>query len=217
MAIARNGINGAFSGKVGAVVGYTWKGIPVIRGLPKKSKKAPSDAQLSNRKKMAACQQFLKPIKEVLRKGFAYDAELRNITPYMAALSYNKLQAIIGEGLAVSLDHSKVKISRGPLVPPNEIAYKIETDGIRFTWDPSICATTKNGFDRILLLAYNVAGCNAEIVFGGATRGEGTFFCNWTKDRGHYALYAAFLSWDATQISDSVYLGTTQLLHSGNY
>jgi hypothetical protein len=31
-----NGINGAIEGKVGTVVGATWKGIPYIRARPKR-------------------------------------------------------------------------------------------------------------------------------------------------------------------------------------
>ena len=39
MAIAKNGINGPFSGKIGPIVGYMWKGRPVMRAMPKKTKK----------------------------------------------------------------------------------------------------------------------------------------------------------------------------------
>jgi len=41
MATFKNGPNGGFSGKVGSVVGSSWKGIDYIRGLPAKRKNKP--------------------------------------------------------------------------------------------------------------------------------------------------------------------------------
>ena len=49
---------GPIRGKVGPIVGYTWKGQCVIRSLPKKISKAPSQKQLDNRKKMAVFREW---------------------------------------------------------------------------------------------------------------------------------------------------------------
>lgn len=51
MAKYNYGINGPFSGKLGSVVGCTWKGIPYMRSLPKKRTAKISEAEQANRKK----------------------------------------------------------------------------------------------------------------------------------------------------------------------
>ena len=92
--------------KVGPIVGYTWKSQCVIRSLPKKISKAPSQKQLDNRKKMAACQEWLMHITPFVRIGFKnYSAKQHG---FKNALSYLKLNAM-NEDLEV--DSAKALIS----------------------------------------------------------------------------------------------------------
>jgi len=49
MATLKNGPNEGFSGKVGSVVGSSWKGIDYIRGLPAKRKNKPGTLEKNNR------------------------------------------------------------------------------------------------------------------------------------------------------------------------
>jgi hypothetical protein len=101
---------GPIRGKVGPIVGYTWKGQCVIRSLPKKISKAPSQKQLDNRKKMAACQEWLMYITPFIRIGFKnYSAKQHG---FGNALSYLKLNAM-NEDLEV--DPAKALISWGDL------------------------------------------------------------------------------------------------------
>ena len=110
MARLLNGIMGSIRGKVGPIVGYTWKGQCVIRSLPKKISKAPSQKQLDNRKKMAACQEWLMHITPFVRIGFKnYSAKQHG---FGNALSYLKLNAM-NEDLEV--DPAKALISWGDL------------------------------------------------------------------------------------------------------
>ena len=45
MAIAKDGILGGFSGKVGNIVGLTLNGVPIMRAAPKASQKPPTEKQ----------------------------------------------------------------------------------------------------------------------------------------------------------------------------
>ena len=56
MARMTNGINGPFTGKIGAVIGYTVNGIWYMKGLYKKRTKAPTPGELLNQKKFSAAQ-----------------------------------------------------------------------------------------------------------------------------------------------------------------
>lgn len=49
MAIAKDGILGGFSGKVGNIVGLTLNGVPIMRVAPKASQKPPTEKQRMQR------------------------------------------------------------------------------------------------------------------------------------------------------------------------
>jgi hypothetical protein len=51
MGIIRQGILGGFRKKTGSVVGAYWRKLDVIRGLPRKSSKPPTIAQLNQQLK----------------------------------------------------------------------------------------------------------------------------------------------------------------------
>ena len=58
MGTYNKGILGAFSGKVGPVVGASWRGKEVMRSLPKKSNRVATATQLLQRQKFAMVQAF---------------------------------------------------------------------------------------------------------------------------------------------------------------
>ena len=66
MAILYGGINGPFSGKVGAVVGYKWKNKSVMRGLPSTRKGGPSPLQIQQHAKFRLMNAFLNPLTKFL-------------------------------------------------------------------------------------------------------------------------------------------------------
>lgn len=58
MATIKQGILGAFSGKVAGVVGSSWKGIPVMKSLPPSVANPRTAAQIEQRSRMSACTSF---------------------------------------------------------------------------------------------------------------------------------------------------------------
>src|SRR4030081_1272894 len=70
MAKMNNGIMGAFNGKVGTVVGATWRGIPYMRAIPRSRTGPISKKEKANREKFAVAQFWLKPLLEFVRVGF---------------------------------------------------------------------------------------------------------------------------------------------------
>ena len=59
MARITKGILGGFSGKVGLVVGASWRGQDIIRSTPKPSSKPPSEKQLLQQLKFRLVIDFL--------------------------------------------------------------------------------------------------------------------------------------------------------------
>lgn len=58
MATIKQGILGAFSGKVAGVVGSSWKGIPVMKSLPPSVANPRTARQIEQRSRMRACTAF---------------------------------------------------------------------------------------------------------------------------------------------------------------
>lgn len=62
MATIKQGILGAFSGKVAGVVGSSWKGIPVMKSLPPSVANPKTAKQVEQRSRMKACTAFSQSI-----------------------------------------------------------------------------------------------------------------------------------------------------------
>lgn len=73
MGTYNKGILGAFSGKVGPVVGANWKGMD-MRSFPKKTRRAPTENQLLQRLKFTAATRFLTPINSVVGRYFGNES-----------------------------------------------------------------------------------------------------------------------------------------------
>jgi hypothetical protein len=108
------GILGAFSGKVGPVVGASWRGKDVMRSLPRKTSRAATATQLLQREKFTMVSDFLTPINSVVGRYFGSnngDKTRRN-----QAMSYLMREAINYVAPDLVWDFSKVLISRGDLL-----------------------------------------------------------------------------------------------------
>lgn len=198
MARLLDGINGAFRGKVGSIVGYTRNGHGIIRGLPRKIHKAPTQKQLDNRQAMAAVQEWLKYITPFVRVGFKNYSQKQH--GFGSALSYLKLNAM-RENFTV--DPSKALISWGDLPQPLSPAVSNPEPGIlEFTWQAVV-----NSTDHAIILAYP-GGSNYYGDLSGAKRHEGKHVLKCKDIIGMEAdLYLAFITEERDRCSNSVYLG----------
>ncbi len=87
MGTIRQGILGGFSGKVGTVVGGSWKGISFMRAQAKSIKNPRTEKQMNQRAKFSISMVFLKPMTDILRTGFKLYAN--NQSAFNAAKSYS--------------------------------------------------------------------------------------------------------------------------------
>jgi hypothetical protein len=88
------GILGGFSGKVGSIIGATWKGIDYIRIVAANVTNPKTPAQESQRSKFVTVLRFLQPLVAFLRIGFRLYAN--RMTQFNNAMFYNFHNAIIG-------------------------------------------------------------------------------------------------------------------------
>lgn len=211
MARVVQGINGPFRGKVGTVIGCTWKGIPYMRALPKKRTSEPSEKEMASRKKWALSQQWLQPVLQIIQVGFkGYSPTAEG---FVAAKSYLMKYAFEGKAPDLYIDPALVKVSAGNLPLPRSItAIKLAEDRVRFTWDPTPPSDDCDSHDQVMLLAYDVINGTAYYTLPGELRRKGTAVLELPPNKpGTYHLYAAFVAFDRSRQSDSIYLGTVDV------
>jgi len=211
MAKFNEGINGPFQGKVGKVIGCTWRGIPYMRALPKKRSSEPSEKEMASRKKWALSQQWLKPVLGIVQIGFkGYSPRSEG---FIAAKSYLMKHAFEGEGLDCRINPALVKISAGDLpLSHNMQATRLAEYQVQFTWDTALPNDDASSFDQIMLMAYDVDNGETEFSLPGELRKKGSAVLELSPDEpGTYHLYAAFVAYDRSRQSDSIYLGTVDV------
>ena len=113
MGTYNKGILGAFSGKVGPVVGASWRGKEVMRSLPKKSNRVASALQQQQRQKFAMVNDFLGGVQPVIKRYYGSDSGIK--TRRNQAMSYLMREALVFNDPDYEWDYSKVLISRGDL------------------------------------------------------------------------------------------------------
>lgn len=165
------GIHGSYSGKVGNIVGSSWRGIDYVRSLPKKSSKASSEAQLAQRMKFGMTTSFLKSIKDILMLGFS-DSKQKDKTGYNVAFQQLINNAFQGTYPNFTIDFSAVKIASGSLAAlvglvVAEIAPKV----LNLSWDPIVNRFNAFDDDQVLVILYDETD-NLFFAYEGATRAD---------------------------------------------
>lgn len=207
MGIIRNGANGAFSGKAGSVIGSSWRGISYVKGLPRKSTKPPTQAQLEQQARFALAIRTLQPITTLLNESYQ-GVKTSRATGYNLALQYLLNHAITGAYPDYTVDYNKMRISKGSLIKPADVSLSVDAAGIKITWSVLLSKYGAFADDELTALIYNAAK-NIYLPAEGATRGEGQLTmpapADFAGDTIHVFLF--FSSRDGAKRSESVYAG----------
>ena len=208
----RKGILGGFSGKVGTVVGASWKGIAYMRSLPQKVRNPRTVGQRSQRSKFSLALALLQPMTAFLRVGWKLYTHRQSAIN--AAMSYTLANAITGTYPNYEIDASKVLVSRGALTPA-EVTAEHESGGtnesfITFKWADNSGTGSAKATDKALIAA--VARGASEMVITEIAQTPRTIEeCSisipeqWQGNE--YDVYFGWISEDGKEVSNSVYLG----------
>ena len=207
MGTIKQGILGGFSGKVGTVVGGTWKGIHYMRSLPTSVRNPRTEAQVMQRTKFMVTIDFLKPITPFIRVGFKNYASRQ--TAFNAAMSYNVKNAVTGVFPDYEMDYSNILVSRGSLLPAENADAVAAERSLNFPWRDNSGVSNATETDQAMALVYN--GTKGESVFstttGDRSSGSATLNVpeNWIGDT--VEVYLGFISENGSLVANSVYLG----------
>lgn len=174
MATFKEGINGPFKGKVGSVIGSSWRKIHYMKGMRKvKRKKAvPSEKQAAQHHRFTLLNEFFKSIKPVLDIGFR--AFTSRATSKNAAFSYNYDHAFVEDGGQIMLNYPVLKFSHGSLYTAGAEEALATEDGIRVQWDPKTYGVGGAMDDVGYAIVYSVSA--HMFMSGTALRHEGGVF-----------------------------------------
>src|ERR1035437_6039718 len=173
MGTIKQGIMGAFSGKTGTVIGSSWKGIGVMRGIAPSIAIPNTPAQLAQRAKFSVAGKFLRPLIPFLRIGFKSQAV--KMSGFNAAMKYNLEYALTGTYPAYDIDFSKALVSQGTLPGALNPEVPSSTAGeIEYSWENNSDDNNASKDDKVLLVVYNPVKKRAVTIVGGNTRIGGT-------------------------------------------
>lgn len=201
------GVLGGFSGKVGTVIGSSWKGIDYMRSLATVRKnRTSSQRQLEQRAKFALVSAFMQSMHSIVMRNFNRYAN--RMTGTNSAMSYTIKSAVTGTYPDYRIEYSQVKISRGSL--PNALGATATAGAagrINFTWPDNSGLGKALPEDLALLVAY-CADLNATIYRLGANRSAGQDVLDVTGFSGKQVqTWITFISADEKDIASSIFTG----------
>lgn len=154
MAIYKQGVLGPFSGKVGTVVGSSWRGVPYIRSLATKVANPRTQGQVAARSRLAAIASRLKHFAFVISAGFVNSGSM---SPWSAAIKAN-MKALTGPSDDPEVDMTAVTLSDGSAT--FDVKTVKSASSVDFSWKAPKAADSFFG-GSLYAAAYNVANGKA--------------------------------------------------------
>ncbi|GGC20303.1 hypothetical protein GCM10011386_10260 [Parapedobacter defluvii] len=157
MATFKEGINGPFKGKVGSVIGSSWRKIHYMKGMRKvkRNKPKPSDKQAVQHHKFRLLNRFFMPIARVLDIGFR--GHTSRATAKNVAFGYNYDHAFVEDGDQIKLNYPALKFSHGSLYTAGAEQASLIGEGIKVIWDPKTYGVGGAMDDVGYAIAYSVS------------------------------------------------------------
>lgn len=204
------GILGGVSGKVGNVIGGSWKGIDYLRIKPSSVANPRTEGQVTQRYKFTAALEFLQPSRDFIKVGFKNFAN--GMTEFNYAMSYILANAVTGDGLSASVDYTNALVSKGNLNGAANPAVSGISSGIAtITWTDNSGGSNALATDKAMILIYNPVKKSSVYITSGADRNIGTQELpvpdSFIGDEVH--VYFSFISADNRLVSNSMYLGVS--------
>ena len=212
MATFNKGILGGFNGKLGTVVGTSWKGISIMRSQGNRKSGKYSDAQLTQQMRFGLMIKFIGKFTDLLNLTFKDLA--KGVTAPNAALSYNIRNGIAGTYPNYSLAYPQLLLSRGNHLNAEAPTAKAGAAGIvNFNWTDNTGVGTAKEDDKAILMVYAPDINQAAYTLDGAARSAAADSLTLSHFSGRTVhTWVAFVSADGKNFSDSVYTGAVTVL-----
>lgn len=203
----KTGILGGFQGKVGTVIGSTWRGESIMRALPKTAAKAPTESQRIQRLKFKAVSEFLNPLRSTLSIYFGNDTGVKS--KYNMATSYHITNAVEITEQGTQILYPRVLVAKGTLFGFQNLTTTHSETAITLNWEDNTVFGNAKAEDTVNVVCY-IEEVNTFYVFESiANRDELTASVTLPQNFLGYnvEVYAFLYDKVSKTSSNSVYLG----------
>ena len=177
MGTYNKGILGPFSGKIGTVVGATWRGKFVMRSLPTKTDRTPTEDQQLQRDKFTVVSEFLTPIGSVITRYYGRSGGFT--TRRNQAMSYHMKEAVEYVDPNFEILYNKVQIAKGDLLGVQNPAVNALGGGtIEYSWDDNSGQGSAKATDQLVIVMYAPAEKLYFTLLNATSRSEGAATIN---------------------------------------
>jgi hypothetical protein len=207
MGTINKGILGGFSGKVGSVIGGSWKGIDYMRSKGSNRNSDPTEKQLAQQLKFGLTMRFLQPMAGLL------DISFRNFAIMMTgmnnAFAYIIKNAITGVYPSFEIDYALALVSRGDL--PNVLGPAVTSGAgslLTFSWTDNSGVGIAKATDKAILVAYCPVLRQAIYTTAGGLRSDMTGELNLLPFSGlAVETYIGFIADNGRNVATSIFTG----------
>ena len=204
----KTGILGGFQGKVGTVIGSTWRGESIMRALPKTAAKAPTESQRIQRLKFKAVSEFLNPLRSTLSTYFGNDTGVKS--KYNMATSYHITNAVEITEQGTQILYPRVLVAKGTLFGFQNLTTTPSETVITLNWEDNTVFGNAKAEDTVNVVCY-IEEVNTFYVFESIANRDGlTASVTLPQNFLGYNVEAYAFLYDTVSktSSNSVYLGS---------
>ena len=166
----KTGILGGFQGKVGTVIGSTWRGESIMRALPKTAAKAPTESQRIQRLKFKAVSEFLNPLRSTLSTYFGNDTGVKS--KYNMATSYHITNAVEITEQGTQVLSPRVLVAHGTLFGFQNLTTTQSETVITLNWEDNAVFGNAKAEDTVNVVCY-IEEVNTFYVFESIANRDG--------------------------------------------
>lgn len=166
----KTGILGGFQGKVGTVIGSTWRGESIMRALPKTAAKAATESQRIQRLKFKAVSEFLNPLRTTLSTYFGNDTGVKS--KYNMATSYHITNAVEITEQGTQILYPRVLVAKGTLFGFQNLTTTPSETVITLNWEDNTVFGNAKAEDTVNVVCY-IEEVNTFYVFESIANRDG--------------------------------------------
>ena len=143
-----------FHGKLGNMVGYSWKGVWCVRSRPVSVHNPRTEAQQRHRAMFAEQVRLAGRMSWAVNIGFAAVADEMHITPQNAFVKANQGAFSVDDG-GLAVDWNALEVSAGPVAPVALGVPQMDDDGVlTVAFDKNPQHLRANNYDSVHLYVY---------------------------------------------------------------
>ncbi len=205
------------SGSLGSIIHYYRNGKFCMRAKPAHVRNPRTEGQTQHRNKIKQAGRLIRALKKFINIGYQdtdFDMPMNEIRKHLIQTCFDNTT----EGTV--LDYSRVLISRGELMKPEETTLTIEADKAHILWKTPLKSQFSNDDDKVMIAVFVDEGDDgqSDLLSSVAFRRDGTCTIPVPAQTAPMHIWMFYYNPDLIysesrkKISDSVYLSVPKIL-----